>query len=180
MLKLASKRLVIAAAIIVTIVGTLDMSPSYATGQPNSVDDKQALQKPDKKPQSSGYRPSIVVYKNHHCDCCVRWVEYLEANRFNVRVVNVDDLGKEKERVGIPKGKDSCHTAEIEGYFIEGHVPADDIKRLIRVKPDAKGLTVPGMPIGSPGMERGLEFQPYEVLLVDKQGNTTVFSRQTK
>jgi hypothetical protein len=145
---------------------------AYAADQP----DTKATQ-PNK---SAGYRPSIVVYKNVHCDCCLKWVEYLEANRFNVRVVNVDDLGKEKRRVGIPKHGESCHTAEIEGYFIEGHVPADDIKRLIRLKPDAKGLTVPAMPIGSPGMERGTEFQPYEVLLVDKAGNTTVFSRQIK
>ena len=133
---------------------------------------------PATKPKSTGYRPSIVVYKNVHCDCCMKWVEHLEANRFNVRVVNVDDLGKEKARVGVPRGKDACHTAEIEGYFVEGHVPAEDIKRLIRTKPEAKGLTVPGMPIGSPGMERGREFQPYDVLLVDKAGNTTVFSQQ--
>ena len=132
------------------------------------------------KSKSAGYRPSIVVYKNYHCDCCLKWVEYLEANRFNVRVVNVDDLGKEKQRVGVPRGKDACHTAEIEGYFIEGHIPAEDIKRLIRIKPDAKGLTVPGMPIGSPGMERGREFQPYDVLLVDKAGNTTVFAHHSK
>jgi hypothetical protein len=130
--------------------------------------------------KTTGYRPSIVVYKNHHCDCCVKWVEYLEAHRFNVRVVNVDDLGKEKARVGIPKGKDACHTAEIEGYFIEGHVPADDIKRLIKLKPDAKGLTVPGMPIGSPGMEQGKRRDRYDVLLVDKAGNTTVFATHGK
>jgi hypothetical protein len=144
---------------------------AYATDQPSAVPEKSTV---------TGYRPNIVVYKNHHCDCCVKWVEYLEANRFTVRVVNVDDLGKEKARVGIPKGKDACHTAEIEGYFIEGHVPADDIKRLIRAKPDAKGLTVPGMPIGSPGMEQGKRLDYYEVLLVDKAGNTSVFSRYGK
>ncbi len=161
------KSLAIITSVIVALSGL-----AYAANQPAST----AIE----KTTNVGYRPNIVVYKNHHCDCCVRWVEYLEANRFTVRVVNVDDLGQEKRRVGIPRDKESCHTAEIEGYFIEGHVPADDIKRLIRTKPDAKGLTVPGMPIGSPGMERGREFQPYEVLLVDKAGNTSVFSRQDR
>jgi hypothetical protein len=142
-------------------------SLAYAANQPSTTSITKS---------SVGYRPSIVVYKNHHCDCCVKWVEYLEANRFTVRVVNVDDLAAEKKRVGIPLDKGTCHTAEIEGYFIEGHVPAEDIKRLIRTKPDAKGLVVPGMPIGSPGMERGKEFQPYDVLLVDKAGNTSVFA----
>jgi len=132
------------------------------------------------KATSAGYRPHIVVYKSRHCDCCEKWVEYLQANRFTVRVVSVDDLAKEKARVGIPRGKTSCHTAEIEGYFIEGHVPAQDIKRLIRTKPNARGLTVPDMPIGSPGMERGKEFQPYDVLLVDKNGNTTVYAHHSK
>jgi hypothetical protein len=144
---------------------------AYATDQPSAVPEKSTV---------TGYRPNIVVYKNHHCDCCVKWVEHLEANRFTVRVVHVDDLGNEKARVGIPKGKDACHTAEIEGYFIEGHVPADDIKRLIRTKPEAKGLTVPGMPIGSPGMEQGKRLDYYEVLLVDNAGNTSVFSRYGK
>ncbi len=160
------KRLALVASFIMIL-----SSFSYATDESTS---------PDKKPANSGYRPSITVHKNHHCDCCVRWVEYLVANRFAVRVENVDDLGHVKRRVGIPSDKESCHTAEIEGYFIEGHVPADDIKRLIRTKPDAKGLIVPAMPIGSPGMERGREFQPYNVLLVDKAGNTTVFAHHRK
>jgi hypothetical protein len=156
---------------IITLLITLG-SVTHATDQPAKVSADKA--------KATGYRPSIVVYKNYHCDCCVKWVEYLEANRFTVRVVNVDDLGKEKARVGVPRNKESCHTAEIEGYFIEGHVPAEDIKRLIRIKPDAKGLTVPGMPLGSPGMERGKEFQSYDVLLVDKAGNTTVFAHHSK
>jgi len=161
------KYLAIITSIIVTLGGL-----AYAANEPESSSPN--------KPKSAGYRPSIVVYKNHHCDCCLRWVEYLEANRFIVRVVNVDDLGQEKKRVGIPRDKESCHTAEIEGYFIEGHVPAEDIKRLIKTKPDAKGLVVPAMPIGSPGMERGREFQPYDVLLVDKAGNTSVFAHYSK
>lgn len=135
---------------------------------------------PEKSATQSGYRPSIVIYKNRHCDCCLRWVDYLAANRFRVRVESVDDLGQIKRKLGVPTDKESCHTAEIEGYFVEGHVPAEDIKRLIRTKPDARGLTVPAMPIGSPGMERGNEFQPYDVLLVAKAGATTVFAHHAK
>lgn len=132
------------------------------------------------KPKSLGYRPSIVVYKDRHCDCCARWVQYLEANRFVVRVENVDNLGQIKERLGIPREKDACHTGIIEGYLIEGHVPAEDIKRLIRARPDAKALVVPGMPIGSPGMEQGKMVQPYDVLLMDSAGNWTVFAHHGK
>lgn len=152
---------------IIAAIGSL----AYAADQSNLLPEKAS---------NTGYRPSIVVYKNFHCDCCERWVEHLEAHRFNVRVENVDDLGKVKERFGIPRDKDACHTGEIEGYFIEGHVPAEDIKRIIRTKPDAKGLLVPGMPIGSPGMEQGNKRAPYDVLLVDKSGNTSVFTRYGK
>ncbi len=154
-------------AIITSIVLALS-SLAYAANQPTTA--------PEAKSTSAGYRPSIVVYKNFHCDCCLKWVDHLKANRFTVRVESVDNLATVKKRVGIPATKDSCHTAEIEGYFIEGHVPAEDIKRLIRTKPDAKGLTVPGMPIGSPGMEQGKRIQPYDVLLVDNTGNTSVFA----
>jgi hypothetical protein len=157
------------AAIIVSIIAALG---GFALAA------EQAANNPAKTNVS--YRPSIVVYKSFHCDCCMKWVEYLEAHRFNVRVESMDDLKQVKNRVGVPANKDSCHTAVIDGYFIEGHVPVEDIKRLIRTKPNAKGLTVPGMPIGSPGMEQGKLFQPYDVLLVDKAGNTTVFARHEK
>lgn len=132
------------------------------------------------RPKSAGYRPTITVYKDHHCDCCERWVRYLEANRFVVHVENVSNLGELKRRFGIPREKDACHTGLIEGYFVEGHVPAEDIKRLIRARPDAKGLLVPGMPIGSPGMEQGKMLQAYDVLLMDPTGKLTVFAHHGK
>lgn len=141
--------------------------------------DQSTIPAPEKS-RTVGYRPSIVVYKDRHCDCCERWVQYLEANRFVVRVENVDNLGEVKQRFGIPREKDACHTGTIEGYFIEGHVPAEDIKRLIRTRPDAKGLLVPGMPIGSPGMEQGKMLQPYDVLLMDRAGKWTVFAHHGK
>lgn len=121
--------------------------------------------------------PHAVVYKSESCGCCKVWVKHLEDSGFTVDVHNVDNLGPTKERVGIPPAMGSCHTAEVGGYFVEGHVPADDIKRLLKERPDAKGLTVPGMPAGSPGMEvPSGEVQPYDVILVAKDGTTSVFA----
>lgn len=127
---------------------------------------------------NAGEASRIVVHKTPTCGCCGLWVKHLEQAGFVAEVHNMDDLGPIKERVGVPYGKGSCHTAEVGGYFVEGHVPAQDIKRLLHEKPDAKGLTVPGMPAGSPGMEVASgRVDPYEVLLVDKQGNTSVFAK---
>ncbi len=122
--------------------------------------------------------PRVVVYKSESCGCCKLWVQHLEQAGFSTEVHNVDNLGPIKERVGVPAGKGSCHTGEVGGYFLEGHVPAQDVKRLLRDKPAAKGLTVPGMPLGSPGMEvPSGQVDAYEVLLVAKDGSTSVFAR---
>ena len=122
--------------------------------------------------------PNVVVYKNESCGCCKLWVQHVSKFGFPVEVHDVDNLNAVKERVGVPFGKGSCHTAEVGGYFIEGHVPAGDIERLLREHPKAKGLTVPGMPAGSPGMEvPSGEVEPYEVFLVAADGSTSTFSR---
>ncbi len=118
--------------------------------------------------------PVIDVYKSESCGCCEGWVEHLKANGFTTRVKNVDNPSDYRERGGIPNELGSCHTGMIQGYAIEGHVPAADIKRLLAQKPKAKGLAVPGMPLGSPGME-GPRKDPYDVLLVHADGKTTVF-----
>ena len=97
---------------------------------------------------------------------------------FTVEVHDLDNLDPVKTRVGIPAGKGSCHTAEVGGYFVEGHVPAADVKRLLALKPDAKGLVLPGMPMGSPGMEMpDGSTQPYTVELVQRDGTTSVFAQ---
>ncbi len=119
--------------------------------------------------------PVIDVYKSATCGCCSAWVELLKANGFAPRVVNVENPSDYRERGGIPDKLGSCHTAMIQGYAIEGHVPASDIKRLLAEKPKAKGLSVPGMPLGSPGME-GPRSDPYDVLLVHADGSTKVFT----
>ncbi|HEY5807260.1 MAG TPA: DUF411 domain-containing protein [Povalibacter sp.] len=121
--------------------------------------------------------PRIVVNKTPTCGCCGLWVKHLEKAGFVTEVHNMDDLGAVKQRVGVPYGMGSCHTAEVDGYFVEGHVPAADIKRLLRERPSAKGLTVPGMPAGSPGMEvPSGQVDRYEVFLVGKDGKTSVYA----
>ena len=108
--------------------------------------------------------PGAVVYRDPTCGCCHKWVEHLEANGFGTTVHDSARMAAVKARLGVPKALASCHTAEIGGYVIEGHVPADAIKRLLEEKPKARGLAVPGMPIGSPGME-GPDPEVYEVVL---------------
>lgn len=122
--------------------------------------------------------PIALVHKSPTCGCCGLWVDHLETAGFEVEVRDNEDVTPVKQRLGVPYGKGSCHTAEIGGYFIEGHVPAEDIKRLLAEKPDAKGLVLPGMPMGSPGME-GPEgtAQSYTVELVARDGTTHPYSR---
>ena len=122
---------------------------------------------------------SIEVWKSATCKCCINWVKHLEANGFAVSVNAADPsmLDRIKRQSGIGEELASCHTAKIGTYVIEGHVPAPDIKRLVAEQPDALGLTVPGMPGGSPGMEQGAETEPYDVLLIKKDGTTEIFAR---
>jgi hypothetical protein len=122
--------------------------------------------------------PSVTVYKSPSCGCCVKWVEHMRKAGFEVTVNDVDNVNPVKMRVGVPPAKGSCHTSEVAGYFLEGHVPASDVKRLLAERPAAKGLAVPGMPMGSPGMEvPDGRTQAYDVELVAKDGTTSRFSR---
>lgn len=118
--------------------------------------------------------PSIEVWKSPSCGCCAEWVKHLQANGFTVKI---NDTGNNAARaqLGVPPKLGSCHTARVGGYAIEGHVPAADIKRLLAERPHAIGLAVPGMPVGSPGMEVGNEREPYDVLLIARNGSTRVF-----
>jgi hypothetical protein len=121
--------------------------------------------------------PLVVVHKSPACGCCEAWVTHMKAAGFPVEVKNVDNLDAIKTKVGVPYAKGSCHAAEVGGYFVEGHVPAADVKRLLAERPQAKGLTVPGMPAGSPGMEvPDGTVQPYDVELVAADGTTSVFA----
>lgn len=121
----------------------------------------------------------LTVYKSSSCGCCSAWVDHLLSAGLSAETIDVDhyELQAVKVRMAIAPELSSCHTAILDGYFIEGHVPADDIKRLIAERPDALGLTVPGMPIGSPGMEMGEEREPFDTLLVLKDGSTEIFAQ---
>lgn len=126
---------------------------------------------------ATGSLPVVVVHKSESCGCCGLWVEHMQQAGFPVQVRNLDNVNPVKERVGVPFGKGSCHTAEVGGYFVEGHVPAADIKRLLLEQPAARGLVVPGMPAGSPGMEMpDGRVQPYVVELVREDGGTEPFA----
>lgn len=118
----------------------------------------------------------IMVYKSPTCGCCNKWVTHLENEGFKVKTENVANMNPVKEKFGVRGDYQSCHTAKIGKYFIEGHVPAADIKRLLKEQPDIKGLTVPGMVTGSPGME-GDRKDPYNVLAIDKNNKPSVYSK---
>ncbi|HEX7074442.1 MAG TPA: DUF411 domain-containing protein [Hyphomicrobiaceae bacterium] len=122
---------------------------------------------------------TIEVFKSATCGCCSGWIAHIEQNGFSAKAQNLaaGQLARVKADAGLSPDLQSCHTAKIGGYVIEGHVPAEDIRRLLAEKPDVIGLTVPGMPLGSPGMEAGNEKEPFEVLLVRRDGKTEVFSR---
>lgn len=119
---------------------------------------------------ASGIR--MVVFRDENCGCCGDWVEHIRAAGFEVEVRLHPSMNRKKTELGIPPEVRSCHTAEIGGYLVEGHVPADEIRRLLATRPDARGLAVPRMPVGSPGMEvEGVAPDRYDVLLFQEQGS---------
>lgn len=127
--------------------------------------------------QISARAAEMTIYKDPNCGCCGQWVNHVKAAGFAVTVRDIPDLGRVKEELGVPEDLHSCHTATVDGYIVEGHVPAADIKRLLTERPEARGIAVPGMPIGSPGMEQGSRREPYRVILFETNGNRTIFAR---
>lgn len=120
---------------------------------------------------------TLTVYKTPGCGCCERWIEHLRAAGFEVEAHNAGNLNALRREWGVPRRLAGCHSARIGDYLIEGHVPAAQIRRLLQEKPAVVGISVPGMPIGSPGME-GPGGRPYDVLTWDKAGRTSVFSTE--
>ena len=118
----------------------------------------------------------ITVYKSPYCGCCKKWISYLKKNGFSVNEKRVNNVAIYKKKYEVSPQLSSCHTAVVEGYIIEGHVPIDDINKLLREKPDIRGLTVPGMPVGSPGMEQGNKKDTFSVLAIKKDGSTFTYS----
>lgn len=126
-------------------------------------------------------RPSVQVYKDPGCGCCSKWAEHLQASGFTVTTTERADLAELKTKHGVPQKVRSCHMALVNGYVVEGHVPVEDVKRLLKERPKIVGIGVPGMPIGSPGMEvPGMKPQPFDVVAFDKAGQTRVFASHNK
>jgi len=122
------------------------------------------------------FAADMTVYKDPNCGCCGKWVKHMEAAGHTVITVNAKDMDNTKAALGVPNHLRSCHTAKVDGYVLEGHVPAADVKRLLSERPEARGLVVPGMPTGSPGMEMpGVSPDSYEVILFDNK-KSQVFS----
>ena len=127
---------------------------------------------------ATGAKPiAIKVYKTPECGCCKGWVQHLRANGFQVETMDMPDLSLIKQKYGVKPALQACHTAVVNGYVVEGHVPADVILKLLREHPAVAGVGVPGMPIGSPGMEGGSK-QPYDIYTFDRAGRSRVYAHR--
>jgi hypothetical protein len=120
-------------------------------------------------------RTRIEVWKSPTCGCCKEWIKHLQAHGFEVVAHDVAGPADIREQLGMPSRYGSCHTARVQGYLLEGHVPAREVQRLLNERPAAIGLAVPAMPVGSPGMEQGARRDPYDVLLVTRDGRASVY-----
>ena len=127
----------------------------------------------------SGAKPQMIVYKSATCGCCSKWVEHMQANGFAVKAVDVEDIDKVKRDNGVPQSAASCHTGIVNGYVVEGHVPADAVLKMLKDKPAISGIAVPGMPMGSPGMEvPGGQKEAFDIVSFDKSGKTAVYQKR--
>jgi hypothetical protein len=149
--------------VVITIVASLVFntvsSPAIASPLPNAT------------------LPEVTVYRDPSCHCCGRWMEHLTAEGFQLTEIEMDDMASLKQQYGVPKDQTSCHTAVMNGYVLEGHVPIAEIKRLIAERPEIAGITVPGMPVGTPGMEDGDRRDSFTVFSFDEQGNIEPFQQ---
>jgi hypothetical protein len=127
--------------------------------------------------QTAPAKPMVTVYKSATCGCCSKWVEHMQGNGFEVKAIDVEDIDLVKKTYGVPPALGSCHTALVNGYVIEGHVPAASVSRLIREKSTLAGIAVPGMPAGSPGMEVPGRKDPFSVMSFDKAGKSALYEK---
>ncbi len=130
----------------------------------------------DKPTSALSEATQITVYRSPTCGCCGKWLDHLRKHGFEVKDIKTEEMNVIKGQLGVPQHLGSCHTALVNGYIVEGHVPAGDIIKLLKDKPDLAGLTVPGMVTGSPGMEMGGDKEPFEVFSFDKKGKQEKYS----
>jgi len=143
-----------------------------------NTNSESAAAKHSQTESSQAGTKKVVMYKSPNCECCTGWAEHLRQEGFTVEINKREDMDVIKTKFGVSDKLASCHTAIVDGYVIEGHVPAADVERLLKERPDIVGLTAPGMPMKSPGMQKvGQKPQGYSVLAFDKAGNTTVYHK---
>ncbi|MDY6783363.1 MAG: DUF411 domain-containing protein [Cyanobacteriota bacterium] len=129
----------------------------------------------DRETESLSEPLLVTAYRSPSCGCCGEWIKHLEKHGFKITDTKTDEMTAIKEKYNVPQDLASCHTAVVNGYVVEGHIPADDIKRLVKQKPDIAGIAVPGMPLGSPGMEAGERKESFAVLAFNRDGKFEVF-----
>ena len=181
MSKLLSKATIASVAIAATAMGIFYLTS--ASGDNNTVNNDNSPQATlvsvwdrETAPNYSGIE-NMTVYRSPSCGCCGVWIEHARKHGFKIEDIKTEEMTAIKQQHNIPAELTSCHTTIIDGYVMEGHIPADDIKRFLAQKPkDLIGLTVPGMPIGTPGMEAQDIKQPFQVLAFNNKGETQVFN----
>lgn len=162
---------------VVTIAGGVYLTSSSNNAQivSNASENTILASVWDNPTESYSGNKNITVYRSPSCGCCGVWIEHMKKHGFQVTDIKTDDMEAIKQQHNLPLNLASCHTAIIDGYIMEGHIPADDIKRFLKQKPNFKGLTVPAMPLGTPGMEAGNRKQPFDVMAFNSNGTVEVF-----
>ncbi len=166
----------IAGVAVVTLVGGIYLtSTNYAQTPSNKPNNTVLASVWDQPRESYSGNMNMTVYRSPSCGCCGIWIEHAKKHGFQITDIKTDNIEAIKQQYNIPADLASCHTSIIDGYVMEGHIPADDIKGFLKQKPDLVGLTVPGMPLGTPGMEAGDNKQPFDILALEKNGAVEVF-----
>lgn len=165
-------RAVVIICLTVGVLGILGSTASMSNAQ--LVSTTKGIQ--DKQTPLKSTALNATVYHSPDCNCCGGWIDHLKAQGFQITNFSTPDIETVKQKYNVPDNLSSCHTAIVNGYVIEGHVPADDIKRLLQEKPNVAGLSVPQMPVGTPGMEMGDRKDPFSVLSFDSKGSVAVFN----
>lgn len=161
----------------IAVVAVVGIGIGVFAGRSDPVETPAAAVGRTERDPDGAALPVVDVYKNPTCGCCAKWVEHLRDHGFTVRTADTTDLARLRASHGVPQHVASCHTALVDGYVLEGHVPAGDVQRLLEERPAIAGLAVPGMPTGSPGMEvPGVKAQPYNVMAFRTDGSTRVFA----
>ncbi|MEH1870175.1 DUF411 domain-containing protein [Nostoc sp.] len=166
-------RAVVIICLTVGVLGVLGSTASMSNAQ--LVSTIKGIQ--DKQTPLKSTALNATVYHSPDCNCCGGWIDHLKAQGFQITDFSTPDIETVKQKYNVPDNLSSCHTAIVNGYVIEGHVPADDIKRLLQEKPNVVGLSVPQMPVGTPGMEMGDRKDPFSVLSFDRKDSVAVFNK---